>query len=140
MGLVDKQQPMAQKSDAGESLALCSAFLAGEDAAAAAVLDDGSLLHVPGRSGLAGEYQGREAILGLRRRMVELTEGTLRFSPPKVITGDDPAIFLLTRAHASREGKRLDTDVMHVVTSRDCRLREMWIFHPNQCHVDGFWS
>ncbi len=89
---------------------------------------------------MAGQYQGREAILGLRRRMAELTEGTLRFSSPKALSGDDPAIVVLTRAHASRNGKRLDTDVTHIVTSRNGKVREVWIFHPNQRYVDGFWS
>ena len=31
------------------------------------VVDEASLLQVPGRSGLAGQYQGGEAILGLLR-------------------------------------------------------------------------
>ncbi len=42
-------------------------------------LDDASVLHVPGFSGLGGDYQGREAILGLIHAMAAATDGTLRF-------------------------------------------------------------
>ena len=131
---------MAQNSDARQARALYGAFLAREVPAAAVVLDDASLLHVPGSSGLAGDYQGREAILGLLKRMAELTEGTLQFSLSKVLTEDDRAIVLLGRASATRKRKRLDTDVVHVLSLRDGRVRDIWIFHQNQDHVDEFWT
>ena len=46
--------------------ALWDALVHDRVAAAEAVLDDASLLHIPGRSGLAGQYQGGEAILVVR--------------------------------------------------------------------------
>ncbi len=131
---------MAQNSGAWDARALYGGFFAREVPAAAVVLDDASLLHIPGNTGLAGDYQGREAILGLLRRMAELTGGTLQFSPSKVVIEDDQAIVLLGRVSAIRKAKRLDTDVVHVFSLRDGKVREIWIFHQNQDHVDRFWS
>lgn len=120
--------------------ALCD-VLAGEgEAAAEAVLDDASLLHMPGRSGLAGQYQGGDAILGLLRRMAELTDGSIRFSPSAVLTANDKAIVMHGRTNATRRGKRLDTDEVHVLSLRAGKVQEMWIYHQNQDQVDDFWT
>lgn len=131
---------MTQKPDAHVAQAWYDA-LAGKDVpAGAAVLDDGSLLHVPGRSGLAGQYQGKEAILGLFRWMAELTDGTMRFNPTRVLTSDEQAIVLLGRINAVRRGKRLDTNEVHVLSLIDGKVREIRTFHQNQDHVDDFWT
>ena len=104
------------------------------------VVDEASLLQVPGRSGLAGQYQGGEAILGLPRRMAELTDGTLRFNPSRVLTADDHTIVVLGRASAARQGRRLDADEVHVLSLRDGKVREIWVYHQHQDHVDAFWT
>jgi ketosteroid isomerase-like protein len=110
------------------------------DTAAEAVLDEASLLHVSGRSGLAGHYQGGDAILGLLRRMAELTDGTLRFRPSRVLTANESAIVVCGRATASRHGRRLDSEEVHVVSLRDGKVREIWIFHEDQGRIDEFWA
>ena len=58
--------------------ALCRALDCGDLGPLAARLDDASLLHVPGYSGLGGTYEGRESIIGLLRRMASATDGTMR--------------------------------------------------------------
>ena len=117
-----------------------TAFVGKAVAAVEAVLDEASLLHVPGNSGLAGEYQGEEAILGFLKRMAQLTDGTLQFRSSRVLTADDQTIVLCGQARATRRGKELDTDEVHVLSLRDGKIRELWIFHQNQDHVDEFWT
>jgi len=131
---------MAQEFGIRMAEALCAALAGKQVDAAEALLGVGSLLHVPGRSGLAGQYQGGEAILGLARRMADLTSGTLQFSSSRVLTADDQAIVLFGRVNATRHGTRLDTDVVHVFTLRNGEIREIWILHENQDHVDEFWT
>ena len=130
---------MAKNANVGKAHAFYDALAGNDEPAAAAGLDEASLLHVSGRSGLAGDYQGREAILGLSRRMSELTGGTFRFTQSKVVADDDQAMVRLGHVSATREGKRLDTDVVHVVSLRNGRAREIWIFHQDQRQVDDFW-
>lgn len=115
--------------------------LAGSGAShARLVLDDTSALHIPGSSGLAGEYQGREAIVGLAEHMVELTSGTLKFCDRFCVQVEDGTIRLRGRSTATRRGRQLDTELELVVLLGPVSVRAMWLNHPDQSHVDEFWS
>jgi ketosteroid isomerase-like protein len=116
------------------------ALLAGDVSAAAVVFDDASVLHVPGRSGLAGDYQGEEAIVGVLGRMAEYTHDTLQFGSPKLMAED--AHILVLRGHISATVARtqLDTDVIHVLSLRGNKIQEAWLFSLNQDDFDEFWS
>lgn len=102
-------------------------------------LEDASLLHVPGSSGVAGTYQGREAILRLLQRMTDLTAGTLRFVPTRTFTTDDQMIVVCGHASATRQTKQLNTGTAYVVLLREGRIREMWLAHQDQADFDDFW-
>lgn len=102
--------------------------------------DDATLLHVPGESGLAGTYQGREAILRLLNRMTDLTGGTLRFAASCTFTANDQMIVVCGHATADRHTKRLDTEMAFAVLLRCGRVREMWLAHQTQADFDDFWS
>lgn len=119
---------------------LCRALAGASGRTARQLLDDETLLHVPGRSGLAGQYQGQEAILGLLGRMTELTDETLRFTPTATLTADDQMIVVCGRSSASRQRKRLNTDTAYVVLWRNDRVGEMWIVHQDQSQFNSFWT
>ena len=108
--------------------------------AAAAVLDESSLLHVPGRSGLSGRYQGAEAIVGLLRRMVELTDGSMHFSSSDTLNADGRVIVLCGRVVASRKSNSLDTTTAHVAILHRHQVSEMWMVHQDQDQFDSFWN
>jgi len=131
---------MTQRINVGITSALYELSGPTHATAAEALLDDASLLHMPGRSGLAGQYQGQEAILGLLERMTQLTNGSLRYTPSHVITANDRAIVLSGHASATRQGTRLDTDEMRILSLQDGIIQEIWIFHKDQNHVDEFWT
>ncbi len=103
-------------------------------------LDDAALLHVSGRSGVAGTYQGPEAILQLLEHMTNLTDGTLRFVPTHTFAADDEMLVVCGQANAQRQRRQLDTGTAYVVLLRDGRVREMWLAQQDQAHVDDFWS
>jgi hypothetical protein len=105
-----------------------------------AYLDDASVLHVPGESGLAGDYHGGDAILALVGRMVELTDGTLRFEASRYPKERRQGVLLRSRVTASRRGRRLDTNIDLLISRRGNRLREIWIAHRDQRQVDEFWA
>lgn len=102
-------------------------------------LDQSSLLHVPGRSGFAGQYEGEEAILGLLRRMVELTDATLRFRTTDELIADGHTVVLCGRLIGARRAKQLDTHALQILALRDGKVRDIWIFHQDQDDVDDFW-
>ena len=103
-------------------------------------LDDAALLHVPGRSGVAGTYQGREAILQLLERMTDLTGGTLRFVPTHTFTTDDQMLVVCGQANARRQARQLDTRAAYIFLLREGSVREMWLAHQDQADFDDFWS
>ena len=76
---------MTRRSEADAVGALCRALDGRDVGPLAARLDDASVLRVPGSSGLGGDYQGREAIVGLLRRMAAATDGTLRFEVQRTL-------------------------------------------------------
>lgn len=108
--------------------------------AAAALFDDASVLRVPGRSGLAGDYQGRDAIVGLLGEMADLTRGTLRFTAGRVTRSAHGSAAVGGRAEAVRRSRRLDAGIEVVVTIDGGLAREISITHDDQAHVDEFWS
>ena len=131
---------MSERSTLRVAEWLREALKEGDLIAAQAAFDDASLLRMPGKSGLAGLYQGRDAIVGLYERMSRLTDGTLQFTPSRLISENDQTIVVFGRERAIREGRELDTDAVHIVLLRDRRVGELWVLHENQDRVDEFWS
>ena len=103
-------------------------------------LNDASLLHMAGSSGLSGDYQGGGSICELLNRMRELTDNTLHFSLPQVIATNDRIVVLSGHVDAIRWGRRLDSDVIFVLAVKGGSVREMWLHHPEQGQVDEFWA
>ena len=115
---------------------LIGSALFGEDAS----LTGASLFHFPGRSGLAGGYQGSAAVEELLNRLDRMAGGTLAFVPSRVIADEDSTRVMLSRVRARRSGRALDTDAVHIVTASQGEIREIWLLHSDQALVDGFWS
>ena len=131
---------MTQQAAVPLATAWCEAFAGVGGPAVHIAFDSACQLHVPGQSGLAGPYQGAEAILGVLRRMADLTGGTLRFVGPRVLTADEHAVAVYGRATATRKGRRLDTDAMHVLALHEGKVSEIWMLFRNQDQVDRFWA
>jgi uncharacterized protein len=81
--------------------------------------------HEGGRNPLSGDYKGKEQVLGLFGRLLELTEGTFKIEIHDIVANDDHAVALLTLS-ASRNGRRFtgtSVDVFHV---RGGKVVEFW--------------
>jgi hypothetical protein len=129
-----------EKSLAAVAQALVDVLDGRNGTAAAAVLDESSLLHVPGRSGLSGRYQGGAAIVGLLRRMAELTHGSMRFESAQTLAADGRLVVVCGRVVANRQANTLDTTTAHVVMLRGHKVGEMWMVHQDQDQFDAFWN
>lgn len=104
------------------------------------LLDDATILHVPGTTGLAGDYQGRGPILALYARMAELTGDTLRFVPSRILADTDRVIVVIGTEVASRRDRHLETEAIRIYALRDRMVREIWVCHDDQRRVDAFWN
>ncbi len=96
--------------------------------------------HVPGRCPIAGDYKGRQAVLGYFGAIDELSGGTYRISEVHDVVANDDHVVGLHHSVATRPGKTYDyneTIIMHV---RDGRVTEVWEVYGDQYEVDEFWS
>jgi ketosteroid isomerase-like protein len=102
-----------------------AAFAEGDFAALTDLLAEDLVWHQGGRSQLAGDYRGREAVFGYFAKLMEVTEGSFH-SDVHAILADDEHGVALTVATASRDGRSMtanDADVMHL---RDGKITEFW--------------
>ena len=102
------------------------------------LLDDGIVWHWPGRSSMAGDYEGREAALGLIRGFHRLTGGRLQVEPVDILEGED---YLMAFTHITAEQDDRTLDVMMADAMRfgpDGRVVEYWTLSNDQAAVDAF--
>jgi ketosteroid isomerase-like protein len=101
------------------------AFAKGDLGALRELMAEDIVWHVPGRSALAGDYAGIDAVLAFFGRVMETTEGSFRVEPLALLA-DDHYGAAPVRITAHRGDRHLD--VMDVQLSRlqDGRIVEFW--------------
>lgn len=95
--------------------------------------------HQPGRSVLAGDHRGVEAVFGFFGKVAEISEGTFTVELHDVVAGAEHTVALHTGRGQAR-GRTLEdhnTLVMHCDAGR---VREVWEQHADLYDVDAFWG
>jgi ketosteroid isomerase-like protein len=95
--------------------------------------------HVPGRSPLAGDYEGPEQVLQFFARVFELSGGTFSAELHDVLANDEHAVALYN-VRAERAGKQLTDNEVLIFHIRDGKVSEAWIQSTDQYAQDEFWS
>ena len=96
--------------------------------------------HVPGRCPIAGDYKGREAVLGYLSAIDELSGGTYEISEVHDVIANDDHVVGLHHSTGTRPGKTYDyneTVIMHI---RDGMVTEVWEVYGDQYEIDDFWN
>jgi uncharacterized protein len=102
-----------------------AAFAKGDFAVLTDLFAEDLVWHQGGRSQLAGDYRGRDAVFGYFAKLMEVTEGSFHVDVHAVLADDKHGV-ALTVATASRGGRSMtanDADVMHL---RDGKVTEFW--------------
>ena len=102
-------------------------------------LADDVAWHVSGNNQLTGDYQGKDAVLGLFAKYLGMSAGTLQQEIHDVV-GNDEHVLALIRTRAQREGRSLDSRNIQVFHVADGRITEGWGFSEDQAAVDEFYS
>jgi uncharacterized protein len=97
---------------------------------------DHVVIHIPGRSPLAGEVRGREAV----RRYIEaaraLSEGhNVEVEPIDMLTSEE-RVAVLVRERFHRPGGDVEIRRANVYRIEDEHIVEVWIFEHDQYAVD----
>ncbi|MDP9864457.1 MULTISPECIES: nuclear transport factor 2 family protein [Streptosporangium] len=103
------------------------------------LLADDVVFHVPGRGPLAGDYRGKDQVLGYLARLTETTDGSVRFEPESILPGDDRAMATV-RVRGERAGRQLDDRGVHVFRIADGRISERWSYPENLYSTDDFFA
>ena len=104
------------------------------------LFDESAVWHLPGRSSMAKDYQGRDATLAYFGQIGQETGGTFQAELQQLFAGEDARVIGLQQSTAERNGKRLDVGNCIVFELRDGKVvdgRE----HFNDLYAwDEFWS
>ena len=95
--------------------------------------------HAPGRSQLAGDHQGVDAVLGYFGQTMELTAGNFRVEVHDVVANDEHAVGL-NSVHAERAGRMLEDNNTLVFHIRDGKVTEVWQYWSDQYAADEVFS
>ena len=101
---------------------------------------DDIVLHVPGRSSLAGEHRGREAAEGYLQAALARAHGAQVEVELVDMLASEERVALIVRETFSRPGADVEIRRANVYRLREDRIVEVWIFEANQYEVDELFA
>ena len=116
------------------------AFNAGDMDTLIEVFDESAVWHLPGRSSMAKDYQGRDATLAYFGQLGQETGGTFRAELQGLLSDDDNRVVGIQRSTADRNGKHLDVGNSIVFELRDGRIVDGREHFHDLYAWDEFWS
>jgi ketosteroid isomerase-like protein len=103
-------------------------------------LMDETVWHLPGRSQMAGDYQGRGATLEYFGQLAQKTEGTFRAELQQMAADSDDRVVGIQRSTADRNGKHLDVANCIVFELKDGKVKDGREHFEDLYAWDEFWS
>jgi ketosteroid isomerase-like protein len=97
---------------------------------------DDVVIHMPGKSSLAGIYKGKDQFTDVFQRFMERSPG-YSFEPHAYLADDEHGV-LLQRSHYKRGDETLDTNDTFVCHFRDGKVSEFWLMTDSPDEVDAF--
>jgi ketosteroid isomerase-like protein len=116
------------------------AFNAGDMNTLTEIFDESAVWHLPGRSSMADDYQGREATLAYFGQLGQETGGTFRAQLERLVADDDDRVVGIQRSTADRNGKHLDVGDCIVFQLKDGRVTDGREHFHDLYAWDEFWS
>lgn len=108
----------------------------GDVEAFAAAYTDDVIVHIPGKSSLAGVYKGKDQFQEVFGKFMErIPEYTFE---PHAYFADDEHGVLLQISHYKKDDRTLDSNDTFVCHFRDGRISEFWFLAEDEDAVDAF--
>jgi ketosteroid isomerase-like protein len=117
-----------------------AAWARGDPEAAFAFYADDVVMHLPGRSAVAGDHHGKSAVVDAIRALLERTDGlpvTVEVLDRLVSAN---AVALVLREVATRGDETLDLRRVNVYRVHDGLITDIAIFEADQYEVDAFFG
>jgi len=116
------------------------AFNSGDMDTLTEVFDENMVWHLPGRSSMAKDYQGRDATLAYFAQIGDETGGTFRAELQRLLSDDDGRVVGVQRSTADKDGKHLDVGNSIVFQLEDGRVVDGREHFEDLYAWDEFWS
>lgn len=129
---------MSAEDNAAVLRRLLDAFNEGDMETVRGSFAEDAVWHVPGKSQLAGDHQGPDAIVGFIGSAVGMGQGTFQLELLDLMASEDQGV-IWQRATAERDGKTLDQVEALVCRIRDGKVAGVW-HRPEQYAFDEFFS
>ena len=94
---------------------------------------------ISGRNVISGTYNGQDETFAFFGKLMELTDMTFSVAVHDLLASDDHVV-VLAKESASRNGKSLESDDVHVWHIADGKAVEYWAISKDQYEVDEFWA
>jgi ketosteroid isomerase-like protein len=114
-------------------------YARGEQGPVSAMLTADVAWHVPGRSAIAGDYRGRDEVLGHFARRRELARATFRIDVRGVVADDERAV-ILAGGEVERDGQPFTWGTAVIFRIEQGRIAECWVLPYDQQAFDEIWS
>ena len=116
-----------------------AAFSAGDLDKATENWADDIIWHAGSVGPIAGDYKGKDEVMGFFATLMQETGGTFKLSVTHVLADDHYAMALLN-ASAERNGRRFDQPVTHCFRMVDGKVAEFWSFASDAKQVMDVWA
>ena len=116
------------------------AFNTGDIETLTELFDESAVWHLPGRSSMADDYQGRAATLAYFGQLAQETGGTFRAELQHMAADGDHRVVGIQRSTADRNGKHLDVANCIVFELKDGRVIDGREHFEDLYAWDEFWS
>jgi ketosteroid isomerase-like protein len=134
------EAPMSARDDADLIRSGYDAFVKGDIPAVLEVFSSDIRWRISGRSGLAGEYRGHDAVLGFFGQLMERSGGSFHLELVDVLASEDHVV-ALTRETGDRAGRpSLDVAGVHIWRVVDGKAVEFSGIADDQYAEDAFWD
>jgi ketosteroid isomerase-like protein len=139
MGTISREGIMAAADDLETIRAGYEAFGRGDIPAVLEKLDPEIAWHIPGRSPMAGTYKGYDEIVGFFTQLMERSGGTFSLEMHDLMASDGHVV-ALTKERGQRDGRDLDSNVVHIWHMRAGKAVEFFGVSQDLYASDEFWS
>lgn len=103
------------------------------------VMGQGVVWHEPGRSSLAGDYKGPDAVLGFLAELKARSGGTFKIEVLDVLSEPGRAV-VLQRETATRNGNALDVIAAVDFEIHHGQVTEVTVYQADTYLFDEFWA
>ena len=116
------------------------AFNSGDLDTVGEIFDESVVWHLPGRSSMATDYEGRDAVLAYFGQIGQETAGTFRAELEDLTADDHDRVVGIQRSTGDRNGKHLDVGNCIVFQLKDGRVTDGREHFHDLYAWDEFWS